>query len=66
MAGQNITANIEAQGNKMDTQGTRIDSPKSSLKTEFRALHRMLGASLVLLAILVAIGIFNTALNLTR
>ena len=88
MAGQNITAHldarfaelnakidsqkvelngkIDAQGNKIDAQGTKIDAQKEAFETEIRSTRWMMGAILALLAVLAAIGLFNTALGLMR
>ena len=79
MAGQSVTAElgskidalrvelngkIDAQGTQIDAQGTKIDAQKEVFGSEIRTTRWMMGAILALLAILAALGLFNTALGL--
>ena len=74
MAGQNITAHLDARfaelNAKMDSQKVelngKIDAQKEAFGTEIRATRWMMGAILALLATLAALGLFNTARGLMR
>ncbi len=72
MAGQNVTAELGSKidamrvelNGKIDAQGTKIDAQKEVFGSEIRTTRWMIGAILVLLAILAALGLFNTAIGL--
>ena len=65
MAGQSVTAEL---GSKIDALRVelngKIDAQKEVFESEMRTTRWMMGAILALLAILAALGLFNTALGL--
>ena len=65
MAGRSVTAEL---GSKIDALRVelngKIDAQKEVFGSEIRTTRWMMGAILALLAILAALGLFNTALDL--